>query len=502
MLSLSLLGAYAAADVYDLVPGVLTRDRPTPPPPAATPSGPAPTLVPLPTLADAKALLAGLPTDAPLPTKAGLERSLAAALGAPALGSDIGVSIRDARTGQELYAVGTAQPRVVASTAKILTAAAVTQTLDLNAVMTTRVVRSGDRDLTLVAGGDTLLGRNAGDPDSAAGHAGLGDLADQVVAALGLSAGPSGGPATGSTQTGATSSRGSSVASGADPAGDGLPWTLRLDATYDAGAALPPGWNPADVAAGYTQGVHMIGLAAQRPRPGEPSPADPGASALAALADRLHERGLDVTVADSPQSRRTPAPAGAAVLGTVDSAPYREVLATALDESDNALTENLARQAAMKAGGDGSFSTNTAYVTKTLRDLRFDLAGTRLLDTSGLTYGQTATVALLSDVVARARTGALPGLADVLAKLPVAGLDGTLHDRFLDKPASSAAGIARAKTGTLTGASALLGTTVDADERELDFVIVADSVPPASGTWAARAALDRFVADLTGCGCR
>lgn len=494
VLSLSLLVGYAVADVYDLVPGVLTRDRPTPAVPATTPTAPGATqtpatLAPLPTPTAGTGLLAALPDSAPVPTTAGLATALEAALAAPALGGDVGVSIRDARTGALLYAAGADQPRVVASTAKILAAAAIATTFDLNRTMTTRVVQSGDRELTLVAGGDTLLARDQGDPDSAAGHAGLGDLADQVVAAL--KAAPSG--------SGSSSGSGSGSASRATgPPG----WSLRLDETYDAGAAMPPGWNPADVAAGYTQGVHMIGLAAQRPKPGEPSPADPGGAVLATLADRLGERGLTVTIEDSGAGRHTAAPAGARVLGEVTSAPYREVLATALDESDNALTENLVRQAAMAAGGDGTFAHNAAYVTATLDGLGFDLSGTHLLDTSGLTYGQTATVRLLSDVVAAARAGRLPGLADVLAKLPVAGLDGTLHDRFLDEPASSAAGIARAKTGTLTGASALLGTTVDADNRELDFVLVADKVPAASGTWAARAALDRIVADLTGCGCR
>lgn len=482
VLSLSLLTGYAAADVFDLVPGVLTRDKPTPPPAATTPSGPAPTLIPLPGQASGDPLPIAVGADAAEPTTAGLERSLASALASPAFGGDIGVSIRDARTGQELYARGAAEPRVVASTAKLLTATAIGQTLDMSGHMTTSVVRSGDHELTVVAGGDTLLARGAGDPGQAAGHAGLGDLADQVVAALAAA-----GTTSGETTPGQ---------------GTAGKWTLRLDETYDAGDAVPPTWNPADIAAGYTQGVHMIGLAAQRPKPGEPSPADPGGEVLGILRDHLVKAGLTIDIVDSPEQRQKPAPAGAAVLGQVTSAPYRDVLAEALDQSDNALTENLARQAAITAGGDGSFAGNAAYVSATLKKLGFDLTGTKLIDTSGLSSGQSSTVALLSAVVARARAGKLPALADVLARLPVAGLDGTLHDRYREGPAASAAGHARAKTGTLTGISSLVGTTVDADGRELDFVLVADKVPAAQGTWAARLALDAVVADLTGCGCR
>jgi D-alanyl-D-alanine carboxypeptidase/D-alanyl-D-alanine-endopeptidase (penicillin-binding protein 4) len=465
-------GGYLALDVLDLAPGILTRDAsrspvPTsPPPPRATASRPPaalPSATPAPPLSPAG-------TAAPLPEPAALRARLAPLLAQPALGPSVGVTVRDAATGAHLLDVDADRPRVPASTVKLLTAAAVAATLDPEATLATRVVQGASAgEVVLVAGGDSLLSAGAGQPASVAGRAGLGDLATQVAAAL--------------HAVEVTSVR------------------LRLDLTYAAGARYPPGWNLADVHAGYTRGVAMVGLAAHRPEPGRPSPADPESAVLRAFAAALGTHG--VVAAVEPRSTWSqPAPAAAAELGGVESAPVGDLLALALRESDNALTESLARQAAVRSGRPATFAAAVELVTETVAGLGVDLTGVRLRDTSGLSAGQAVPARVLGDVLGLATTGRVPGLLEVVARLPVAGLDGTLEDRFQGPGSRPAAGIARAKTGTLTGSSGLAGTLVDRDGRVLTYVVLADAVPASAGTLAARAALDRFVAALATCGCR
>src|SRR5664280_3915170 len=94
-----------------------------------------------------------------------------------------------------------------------------------------------------------------------------------------------------------------------------------------------------------------------------------------------------------------------------------------------------------------------------------------------------------------------PELRPLLTGLPVAGFAGTLADRFRTGPSAPAAGVVRAKTGTLEDVSALAGVVVDADGRLLAFNITADAVPVGRVS-PAEAALDRTAAVLAGCGCR
>ncbi|MFC7489991.1 MULTISPECIES: D-alanyl-D-alanine carboxypeptidase/D-alanyl-D-alanine-endopeptidase [unclassified Knoellia] len=468
---------YAAADVVDLAPGVLTHDGASIDPPTPTGSASAsPSWVPLPAAAGSGPSPDGTSTPTPSaagtpPTTAGLTKALGALAKDPWLGPSVGISVRDGLTGTELYAVDPATPRAPASTTKILSAFAAVRSLDLDARMSTRVVTGGTPgEIVLVAGGDTMIGDGPSNPDVVPGHAGLATLADEVAASL--------------------RSRGAG------------PVTLRVDATYAAGPRLPAKWKAIDVRDGFTQGVAMLGRASQRPRIGTPSVAVAEDSVAASLGALLNKRGVSTTVTPI-RGHGTPAPAAAQELGSVESATYREVLDLALTVSDDALTENLVRQAMVSVGqSPAALLAPPNFVRSTLAAAGVTTAGMATLDTSGLAYGQFVSASTISEVLALATSGREPDLQAAVAKLPVAGLTGTLSKRYQSSTTKSVAGIPRAKTGTLTGISSLAGTTVTADGRLLTFTILADRVPPSSGTLGARAALDRFVTALTLCGCR
>jgi D-alanyl-D-alanine carboxypeptidase/D-alanyl-D-alanine-endopeptidase (penicillin-binding protein 4) len=175
----------------------------------------------------------------------------------------------------------------------------------------------------------------------------------------------------------------------------------------------------------------------------------------------------------------------------------REQLALALTDSDNALTEILSRQAAYRSGAGTGFAEVGSWVVSQVASLGLDTTGVTLSDASGLSRENRVRASLLSDVLVLGYDGKHAVLRRALDGLPIGGLTGTLADRFTG-PDHDAAGRARAKTGTLTGANALAGSVVDDDGRLLVFVGMVAGV----GTNDARAALDRFVAAIASCGCR
>ena len=460
---LAVAAAYTTLDVHDVVPGVLTqagsRPRAVPEPGRSAPPSPAvaaPAPQRIPAVPDAGA--------APRPVPARVDQALARPLASAALPERVALTVRDARTGAVVVDHGGTQPVTPASVTKLVTAWAVAHTLDLRATLPTTVVAGGPGHVVLVAGGDMMLAPGAGDPAAVPGRAGLGDLADQVAAAL--------------TRAGRSEV------------------TLDVDLTHAPGDSKIATWGEDLLDLGFATRVTMLGLATERSDPGHAAAQNPVRDVTTALADRLRAKGIDVTLGD----RRT-APAGATRLGQVRSAPVVDLLGQGLLDSDNALIENLARQAAYSRHVPSDEKSVTAWIERTVRAGGFDLTGVHLADASGLSDGTTLTTDLLARLLLSATSGADPAYAAAVARLPTSGLDGTLDDRFLGPGGRRAAGYVRAKTGSLPDVSSLAGTVVDADGRALVFAIVADGAQPA-GRDATRAAIDDVVAALGDCGCR
>ena len=181
----------------------------------------------------------------------------------------------------------------------------------------------------------------------------------------------------------------------------------------------------------------------------------------------------------------------------MESAPLVDVVHYFLETSDNTITEVVSRLVALEAGLPPSFDGGTQAVLLQVGRLGVDVSGARLADASGLGAGSSLSPRLLADVVRLTTDPAHPLLRDVAVGMPVAGLSGTLADRYTR---SDARGLVRAKTGSLPRVTSLAGTVLDTQRRQLVFVVMADQTPE-GGQWAPRQAIDGFVAALAACGC-
>ena len=131
--------------------------------------------------------------------------------------------------------------------------------------------------------------------------------------------------------------------------------------------------------------------------------------------------------------------------------------------------------------------------------LGLSTAGVTIRDGSGLSRQDAVPPSLLTDVIAlMAGTDAPEWSWPVLSGFPIAGLTGTLADRFQSADTFAGAGLVRAKTGTLDGITTLAGTVVDTDGHLIAFAIMADDVPDIV---TSREGLDRVAAILATCGC-
>jgi serine-type D-Ala-D-Ala carboxypeptidase/endopeptidase (penicillin-binding protein 4) len=413
----------------------------------------------LPDVEPAAPVLAALSSQAPAPDATVLAGELAPLLASPALGAGVEAQVVDVASGEVLFDQNGDAPSTPASTAKLLTAVAALTTLGPDATLETTVVAgSTPGEVVLVGGGDPTLSRTV--PSlTYPGAPTVADLAAQVRNSL--------------------------------PAGTQVTRVV-VDNSLFEGPLTASGWGPGDAPSTYAAPVTATAVDGARVEPSElQRSAAPGTDAGTALAVALGAPDATVVLGDAVQ--------GAQTLGTVRSAPVARLVEQALSQSDNLLTESLARHVALAGGQPATFDGAAEAVTDAVSGIGLDVTGLSLADGSGLSTTDRVPVALLADLLTGAADGTLADASAVLSGLPVAGYDGTLAERGDEDP-ETAPGSVRAKTGTLLGVHGLAGAVVTAEGRLLVFAVLADGAP-ANGL-AAEAALDDVASALAACGCR
>jgi serine-type D-Ala-D-Ala carboxypeptidase/endopeptidase (penicillin-binding protein 4) len=389
--------------------------------------------------------------------------ALESALRTAALGPAAGAAVVDVATGDLLLDRDASSARIPASVAKLATSAAVLQWAGpQHRLATTVVAGATPGQVVLVGGGDATLTTRRPGPSDLPQRASLAALADATAAA--------------STGTAGKVS-------------------VAVDDSLFSGPAVSPAWRSSYLPSGVVSPVSALSVDAGRVSPGSVArSSDPALAAGADLVRLLRKRGVDVATEVS----RAVAPAGARELARVESPPVAELVELALQTSDNDLAEALARVAAVASGRPGSFDGAREAVAAALTELGVPTDGMVLLDGSGLARGSHVAPLTLARLLQAAADGSHPELAALVDGLPVAGFSGTLGLRYLTGEPRAGAGLVRAKTGTLTGVSALAGLTSVAG-RPTVLVAMSDQVP-VGATLQARDDLDRFAALMAATG--
>jgi PBP4 family serine-type D-alanyl-D-alanine carboxypeptidase len=163
-------------------------------------------------------------------------------------------------------------------------------------------------------------------------------------------------------------------------------------------------------------------------------------------------------------------------------------------ESDNSISDHLAKVIGAEVLGDGSFAGGARVVRDFLKDaVGVTTKGFVMSDGSGLARTNRVTARQMVDTLVAMNRSA-PDVRDLFIRsLPVAGLDGSLRERMTQPPYL---GSVRAKSGYIQGVSALSGYVTAASGRILAFSILINNVPKGVSNRLMKAAQDDICRDL------
>ena len=337
------------------------------------------------------------------------------------------IQFRDVTTGNVVLAKNPQLPLLPASSTKVLTVSAALLKLDLDDRITTRVVQSGSDIAVIKAAGDVWMTYET-----------IKDLAEQIRKNL---------PGVKQVQI------------------DTSAWTA---------PSFIESWGRENITEGFIAPMEpamIYGARLNGARSGDvPRSNTPALDVAGAVA-----RELGVT-AFSKAEGTVPAGEGVKELAKVESPTLRERIEKLMETSDNVMAEAVGREL---SGSDP--------VSETLRILgeHFQIpADLKLFDNSGMSKANRIPAEFLDSLMfAAAKDNSR--LSAILATLPVAAGTGTLESRYTTLRGR---GYVRAKTGTLTDTSALVGTILSESGRVYTFAIISNDAP----ILEARSAMDEL----------
>jgi D-alanyl-D-alanine carboxypeptidase/D-alanyl-D-alanine-endopeptidase (penicillin-binding protein 4) len=210
------------------------------------------------------------------------------------------------------------------------------------------------------------------------------------------------------------------------------------------------------------------------------------------LANQLRSYGLTVNGVG-----RAVVEAGSTTVARSTSPSVGSMVQAMLNVSQNDYAEALFRLAALKRGFAGDWTGARANALQVLQRYGVYTRGLVFYDGSGLSRSNRMPVTTALYLVKKMRTQAdVNSVVFASPGMPVAGVSGTLENRFTTTPTICARSIVRAKTGSLDDVVTLSGIAQGKDGRERLFSLLVNANTATTG---ARAAVDALAATSTGC---
>jgi D-alanyl-D-alanine carboxypeptidase/D-alanyl-D-alanine-endopeptidase (penicillin-binding protein 4) len=402
---------------------------------------------------------------------------------AKALGGDRTGLVADLETGTAIWGVRTTTPMRGASTTKLATAVTALRLLGTSTRFPTRVVMGRTPTEVVLVGG--------GDPSLTSGQ--LSALARATAAALLTRLAPA--PAIAAASTSVDGDPNPTPAKRPSP--QTLRITVRLDDTLYPAPTAATGWTSSY----QPYVVRPVRALVRDHRVGWDVAQDAAAyfstrvsAELAALS-----AGRRDLVTSAAYAGRLARPAAATEIARFAGNTSKTALARMLLISDNDIAEMLFRDNAIAAGRSGSWADATRTELEELQKLGVPTKGWALYDGSGVSRSDRVSAAGLVALLRAALAPEHPELWTLQTMLPVAGLSGTLRNRFTSTPTRCAARKVFAKTGTLFDTIGLAGYSLGSDNRLRAFAVLVHKTSATYSQAAVRRAVEIVPATATGC---